>query len=353
MDKILELLEVEKEYMYELGFCAEDLNGCIDDESNPFNPATYEPEFEREEDENDPSSLPNNHDLSNNPLDDTEVPYIFTHKNLPKIPYSALVNGCRGSGKSVAAQSLLKLTKQYYHKVILYSPTAELDSKWKSCFEKLGLEWKIGDTVFFEYDEIVLKKQMKKLKKINKGLNDINKKYRVLFIFDDIIDDLPKNKKKTFMNKLTLNNRHYGASLIIISQSYMLLDRKFRMNCSQLLLWKSENQEEIENYIRELSGCLGKTRKEQRENFLDLYEFATEKEHSFFYINTHQPDKKNKFHRNFDEILRFEDECEEQHETISQPIIENDIEDIEDIDEEDEVVEEETKEINTDLIDEI
>ena len=100
----------------------------------------------------------------------------------------------------------------------------------------------------------------------------------------------------------------------------MMIDSNFRKNCSQICLWKSENQKEINNYIEELSGTLGRTRQEQKENFLDLYEFATEEPHSFLYINYHQPKKENKFHRNFDEILRFDDECssdESQYETDS------------------------------------
>lgn len=305
MDNIKNLLNIDDNYLNSLGIV--DINN---QEEQNFNPEEYEAKFDIDniDFKKKINPLPDNFDLDNTSISGSKETedYIYTHKNLPKIPFSALISGARGSGKTYATTSLLKFIKPFIHKVILYSPTAELDNKWKNTFKALNLEWKVGDNIFFDYDEEVLQKQIRELKKINKGKQNIRDKFRVFFIFDDIIDDLPKNKKNTEFNKLLLNNRHYAASVAIITQSYMLLDRKFRFNCSQILLWKSENQEEIENYIRELSGCLGRTRKESKDRFLELYEFATSKPHSFLYINYHQPDKEERYHRNWKDILVFE-----------------------------------------------
>ena len=346
MDKVLELMNIDKEYCYGIGFCAEDLDDVCDEET-PFDPATYEAKFEINTDmERRSKPLPEDIDLTNKPVNDGKDDFIFTHKNLPRIPFSMLVNGSRDSGKSVVSQSTFKFLLPYFDKVILYSPTADLDAKWKICFEKLGVEYKPGDNVFYDYNEMLLSKQMRKLRKINKGKKTMIEKFRTLFIFDDMISQIPKNKKYTKFNRLTLNNRHYGASIIIISQSFMMIDSNFRKNCSQICLWKTDFQEETDNYIKQLSGCLGRIKKDQRENFLDLYEFATEEPHSFLYINYHQPEKENRFHRNFDEILRFEDECEEE-ETHKPESIEEIKEEIKE-----EKLDSDTEEIGEEIIDE-
>ena len=304
MEEIKNLLEIDDNYLNDLGIIDK-----VQEIERQFDPNTYEPEFNFSDsevedivEEDNKSSKKKKRKKNINPLPDNHDPrqvkidrgiegedYITTHRDLPKVPFSILVNGARGSGKTYQTTELLGSLHPYFHKVILYSPTAELDNKWRRCFKSLGIEWKVGDNIFYNYDEVVLKKQMDALYKINKGKAKITDKYRTFFIFDDIIDDLPKNKRKTFFNKLLLNNRHYGASVAILSQSYKMLDSNFRKNVSQLLIWKSDNVKEIDNYCEELSGTLGRTKKQAKENFLDLYEYATKPKHGFLYINYHRP----------------------------------------------------------------
>ena len=133
----------------------------------------------------------------------------------------------------------------------------------------------------------------------NKPFKD---KVHTLMVYDDIITDLPKQQKRTRFNRLLLNNRHYSVSVIINSQSFKLFDSNLRKNCSQIALWRTDNQLELKNYWEEFSAILGATSREQRENFLKLYYYSTADPHSFMYINSHAK-RPNIFFKNFDENL--------------------------------------------------
>ena len=133
MDELLSLLQMTKDDCLNIGFCNEDFedNECCDE--IPIDPSTYNPFFKFREDK----PYCNHNDLTIRPFISEKDTYILTHKNLPKIPFSALVSGARGSGKSVLSAQLLCFLNGYFDKVILYSPTANLDMKWKLCFEDL------------------------------------------------------------------------------------------------------------------------------------------------------------------------------------------------------------------------
>jgi len=249
-------------------------------------------------------------DLVVKPMVKEEDDYIFISNNLPKIPFSLLSCGARGSGKSVVTCCLLEWLNCYFDDIFIFSPTIELDTKYKLMFDKLGMEFEFGRNIFTGYSESILTKILAKIKRANKG-KPFKDKSRILFIYDDIISLLPKNKRKTNFNKLILNNRHYNVSLIINSQSLKLFDSNFRKNCSQIILFRTDNVLELKNYYEEFSALLGTTSRECKENFMKLYNYATADPHSFLYINSHN--YPNIFFKNFDE------EIDVPH-IVSQPI---------------------------------
>ena len=231
---------------------------------------------------------PKINNLAINPIIEETNDYLEINEFLPKIPFSLLNSGTRGAGKSVLTLNFLEWYKDYFDKIFIFSPTIELDYKYKLTLEKLDIEFKVGTNVFFDYDEI-------------------------LMIFDDIITLLPKNKKKTIFNRLILNNRHYNISTIINSQSFKLLDSNFRKVASQIALFKTDNTMELDNYIKELSGMLGGgSLAEARRRFFRAFRYATNEPHSFLFINYHH---KNVLFKNIDEpidleSLKYEDETE-------------------------------------------
>ena len=231
-----------------------------------------------------------------------EDDYIYINDNLPRIPFSWINAGARGSGKSVLTISLMEKLDSYFDNIIVFSPTCELDHKYKMYFEKIDREFEFGINIFKEYSENILKKILNKIKKINKN-KPFKDKVRTLILFEDIICSLPKNQKRTVFNKLLLNNRHYNVSIIINSQAIHLFDSNLRKNCSQICLWNTMNTLELKNYYEEFAAILGSTMKEQRENFLKIFYYATREPHSFLYINTHNTP--NIFFKNIEECINI------------------------------------------------
>lgn len=229
-----------------------------------------------------------------------EDDYIKINDNLGKIPFSWINCGVRGAGKTTLTFSLIDKLDSYFHNIIVFSPTIDLDMKWKMLFEKLDREFEFGINVFTKYSEDVLRKILNKIKKKNKN-KPFKDKVRTLIVYDDIVCGLPKQQRKTVFNKLLLNNRHYNVSIIVNSQKFSLFDTALRVNCSQICLWKTWNYIELKKYIDEFSAVLGQNGKEQRENFLKLYYYATSDPHSFFFINTHNPTQL--FYKNLDEPI--------------------------------------------------
>jgi hypothetical protein len=203
-----------------------------------------------------------------------EEDYTYINDHLPKIPFSWINSGCRGAGKSTTTLFILDILNPYFDEVIIFSPTIELDLKYKIMFDRMKREFEVGVNIFYEYDEGLLSRILNKIKRANKN-KPFKEKAKVLIIFEDIICSLPKQQRKTIFNKLLLNNRHYNVSIIINSQSFKLFDTSLRKNCSQICLWRTDNMSELRNYYEEYGALLGNTSREQRENFLKLYNYAT------------------------------------------------------------------------------
>ncbi len=294
MQKVLNLLNIDKEYCNAIGICDEEL---FDDE--------FDSDLEQEDLEfnlDKKEKLHRNHitDLSNKPFVDGEKDYEEVHKNLGRIPFSYIISGARDSGKTVTAHTLLKFYSSYMDIIHIWSPTASLDFKWGAVIEEYEIPKK---NIHKNYSEILMKKLLKDIKMKNKN-KQFKDKINLLFIFDDMITQLPKNKKYTAFNQLLLNNRHFNISIMVLSQSYHLLDSNLRKNASQLILYRTENLAEKRNYIEELSGLVGK------DKFIALYDFATKDRHSFLYLNYHAPPER-RFLKNFDQVLGFDDDIDE------------------------------------------
>ena len=138
------------------------------------------------------------------------------HPNLLRMPFSLLEIAPKGSGKTVLLQNILTWYWRYFDNIFVFSPTVHLDVKWKLLIDKLQIP---PQNVFTKYEEKNLVMLMNKIKMANKGKNN-KEKLRTLIIFDDIIEQLPKGKKISSLNKLAMNHRHYQISLL---DSYYLI----------------------------------------------------------------------------------------------------------------------------------
>lgn len=230
------------------------------------------------------------------PLVQVEDCYIEPpHPNLLSPPFSLLMNGKPGSGKSTTLLNLLQFYQGYFDNIYIWSPTIYLDESWKTVMENEMIDNLKEDNIFKRYREKDLKNIMKQLKNINKQRKQ-NEKARTLFIFDDIINELPRRTLDTF-NKLLFNHRHYGISHITLSQKYKSFPPKMRTSAFGLCLYPSDNNLERSAIIEECSGKLGKRL------FEDIYNLATENKFSFLFIKPFETDLDKKYFVNFDRPL--------------------------------------------------
>ena len=131
----------------------------------------------------------------------------------------------------------------------------------------------------------------KDLENIDVLLDEIMKqqlesKESLLLILDDMVGNL-KSKK---IGMLSSRFRHFGLSLVIVSQSYKLLDTVSRNSASHWIFFRSENVKERSKINEELSSF---------PDFMKHYLESTEKRYNFLYADINEQ----RLMKNFNEVL--------------------------------------------------
>ena len=217
---------------------------------------------------------------------------------LPKFPFSMMISGRSGSGKTNLLVNLLtrkEFLKHYFQYVLIYSPTAgEYDDSYKS----LNLPPENFKNDFSEQDLEDLIEARKKLIK-QKGIEYVAKNCRVLIILDDVIAN------RDFLNspqalKMFALLRHYLVSVIVLMQTYNKLPKALRNNANAIMIFPS-NRSEVEVLIDELTPP-NLTKKQ----FQKVIEYCTSERYNFLYINNHaEPGKR--LRKNLDEVINLDD----------------------------------------------
>jgi hypothetical protein len=197
------------------------------------------------------------------------------HPNLLRGPFSLLEIAPKGSGKTVLLQNLLMWYEKYFDNIFIFSPTLNLDDKWKKLIDKLRIP---EENLFSYYNDGEVSMLMQKIKNANKNRSHKDK-IRCLFIFDDIIEQLPRGSRVSALNKLAMNHRHYNISHIIISQSFKKVDTVVRMNTTGIILFNTDNSKEREKIVEELAGNFSQI------EFMKMYLDAVSEKFSFLFIN--------------------------------------------------------------------
>lgn len=174
---------------------------------------------------------------------------------LPKNQYNIwCIYGARGSGKSTLLLNSLnhkQFYKNYFDNIILLSPTARNDKKFKDLVEELRND----DKYYTSCNEEVITKIIEEIENFNDNWNYKKKKRepRNLIIFDDLLHELPKSVNKSVINKLITTNRHLKTSIFITSQKFKGLNTLIRCNCDIISFFTSNNINEKKAFCEEYS----------------------------------------------------------------------------------------------------
>ena len=83
---------------------------------------------------------------------------------------------------------------------------------------------------------------------IYKNIEDynLNKKRKILIVFEDMIADVLSTKKlNSIVTELFIRGRKLNSSLLFITQYYFAVPKDMRLNCMHYFLMKVPNIEEL------------------------------------------------------------------------------------------------------------
>jgi len=232
--------------------------------------------------------------------DKSKIPQKACSKDgtLPKFPFSAVISGRSGSGKSQLLLNILSRSEMYgnyFHCILVFSPTAnDLDDTYKS----LDLP---KENFIKEFDSTMLQNILDNRKKLikDKGIEYVSKYSRVLLIFDDMIAEKKFLESPENLKLFTLL-RHYLCSVIILSQSFKKIPRSIRINANYLAIFPSL-ESEIMVLLEEITPS-GITKKD----FRNILDYCTKDKYSFLSINNHA-DQDKRIRKNLNEIININD----------------------------------------------
>lgn len=210
-------------------------------------------------------------------------------------PGTMVVVGSTGSGKTTIVGNLLKksnMLNKYFDEIYVFclSPCTTLIDHVKEVKE---------EHVYLENDPQQLADLYAKQKRAMSSLG-FKRTPHVLFILDDIV------QSKKFMNAPVLSDIFFGGthskcSLWLLSQNYMSVPRRLRMNCHSLILCHGVNNTEIERFSDEWQSAYM-----LKKEFMDVVKYALTEKYSFLFVNGTHPDKRLMFRRGFNDVLAIE-----------------------------------------------
>lgn len=175
---------------------------------------------------------------------------------------------------------------KYFDRIFIWTPTWYDDDSWRVVDIP-------KEQVFTEYKTQDVQTVADKIAK--------STQFRTLLIFDDCISEgLFSTNRESIISKLVFRGRHWNISMWFVSQSYKAITRGFRVNMQGWVFFRPGNKEEILKIFEEHGGFLSK------QEFLDKFNYATQEDYSFLFIN-YQADLRNgSLYKKFEEAISSE-----------------------------------------------
>lgn len=203
-----------------------------------------------------------------------------------------VISARRGAGKSTMLMNVLSSKagwRGHFDTIYFVSPTAAQDDKMLPLVEECSQDGNFYD----EFDEAVCAQIFDKIKQqVEQAAQHKQRKPKQLLILDDCIMDMRKNKQQSVLNRMVVQSRHFGVSLVVTTQKYNALPTIIRGNMDCLSQFASYNAKELATVIDDLSI--------NADLFHRMYSYATAQQFGFLHCNlTAVPPV---FYKNFERI---------------------------------------------------
>jgi len=201
-------------------------------------------------------------------------------KRLPE-NFSALVVSPRRYGKTTFVRDVLhrlkgsKLKRYEYDLVLLFSETCRANPQFP--------EIPTGFQYDYMNDDLLAQLMDSQQRKKEKGL----KMAKVLVIIDDCAGTMRGSVKSKNLNRLFLNGRHFGISLIVLTQSYKSLSRPAQMNCDVIVTWRLQNELERQTICRNHLSTFGELGQACKIGY-EFYNKVFDKDYKALIIENHR-----------------------------------------------------------------
>jgi thymidylate kinase len=258
---------------------------------------------------------------------------ILTKDDFVKMPMTACIQGARGSGKTVACVQWVRHMEQegYITKTYLISPTAETNPIFKNlrtldeddvCSDPAQFQHALNEVLVSVKEDMKEYKQYIYYKKImekhSRGsplsiteealmerlqlahLPEVKKPQELLILDDVQGTDVFSSKRNDLMVHITIKHRHIPLSVIFLVQTFHGLPRPIRLNCTIYIVFSTSDEKQLEQIYQHFGNLV------PREQFLEMYKYATSKPHGFLMIDTDPKKAEYRFRSGFNELLSIE-----------------------------------------------
>lgn len=204
-----------------------------------------------------------------------------------QLNFFMLISGKPQSGKTSLILNLIckknKVYNQRFDRIYVFSPS--LITLKDDPFGELPDNQKFTELTPQDLEQVI---------------NEIsNTGEKILFIMDDVVNDMKKNGVLTILNKMLMNRRHLAGaggscSFIITTQIYNKVPITLRKTATQVILYQTKNKKEIDTIFDELILI-------PKEDYYEILKYCFDKKHNFIYIDVNKPHDK-MFHKCFNEL---------------------------------------------------
>ena len=221
----------------------------------------------------------------------------------PELPMRSLILSPSGGGKTVMlVNMIMDIYKGCFNRIYIFSPSVDIDHTWQPVKDYIAKEIKPNEKekVYFDsYEPAELEEIMDKQHKVIDYLKSqgSTKMFQILIVIDDFADDPSFTRNSKLLHQLYIRGRHQYISTITSTQVYKVISPIVRKTMTHLFVYRLRNASDLEAWIEEISGVYDKKTLHQ------LYTLATDKPHSFLYINMMARDKTKMFYANFNQRL--------------------------------------------------